>query len=165
MLIDLGAVCAHENPAGDPLDRDGMQIMAVYLQPVEMNPAMPGQDPAKSDIHLEADIHATQGNKQGFPNEAWMPYLRVSYMLSKKGTDWRKSGRLSPMVANDGPHYGSNIALDGPGAYQLVLHIAPPDGHLFMHHVDKETGVVDWWQPFDYRGSFNFVGTGKKGGY
>lgn len=95
LLAGWGAARAHEQPAGNPLDKYGMQIMAVYLQPVEMKPAMPGQDPAKSDIHLEADIHATQGNKNGFPNEAWMPYLRVSYTLSKKGRAAR-SGAVSP---------------------------------------------------------------------
>ncbi len=159
------AAAAAEQPAGLPLEIDGLKVMAVYLQPVLMAPAMPGQNPAKTDIHLEADIHATQGNKNGFPVEAWIPYLRVHFTLTKKGSSWKSAGRLFPMVANDGPHYGANIRLDGPGAYRLLLHIEPPKGQDFGRHIDKETGVAAWWAPFDYKGGFNFVGVGKIGGY
>jgi uncharacterized protein involved in high-affinity Fe2+ transport len=164
-LFALPAAQAAEQPAGEPIEKNDLQVMAVYLQPVEMAPAMADQDPAQTDIHLEADIHALQGNRNGFPNDAWMPYLTVRYTLTKKGSDWKGTGLLLPMVASDGPHYGANMRLDGPGAYELIFNIAPPDGHGFMHHTDKETGVAEWWPPFDYRGSFNFVGTGKKGAY
>ena len=159
------AANAAEQPAGQPVEKNGLQIMAVYLQPVEMMPVMADQNPAKTDIHLEADIHATQGNKNGFPAEAWLPYLTVRFSLTKKGSSWKSDGLLYPMAASDGPHYGANVRLDGPGAYELVFHIASPDGALFMHHTDKETGVADWWASFDYRGGFNFVGTGRKGAY
>ncbi|HJU17745.1 MAG TPA: iron transporter [Stellaceae bacterium] len=156
---------AAELPAGKPVQRDGMQVMAVYLQPVRMEPQMAGQDPARTDIHLEADIHALANNKNGFAQDAWIPYLRVHYTLAKDGSDWRAQGLLDPMVAADGPHYGANVKLDGPGAYELVLHIEPPSVNGFMRHTDKETGVAAWWAPFDYRGHFAFVGTGKKGAY
>lgn len=44
-----------------------MEIAAVYLQPIEMEPR--GIDLAASlaDIHLEADIHALKNNPNGFP--------------------------------------------------------------------------------------------------
>lgn len=161
----LSSAQAAEQPAGEPIEINGLQVMGVYLQPVMMSPAMPDQDPAFTDIHLEVDIHATQANKNGFPADAWIPYLNVRFALAKKGSNWKSEGVLSPMVASDGPHYGANLRLDGPGAYELVFHIAPPDGHAFMHHTDKETGVAEWWVPFDYTGGFNFVGTGKKGAY
>lgn len=32
-------------------------------------------------------------------------------------------------------------------------------------HTDKETGVGKWYKPFDVEWDFNYVGTGKKGGY
>jgi uncharacterized protein involved in high-affinity Fe2+ transport len=165
--LAVSAAQAAEQPAGEPVERDGMQLMAVYLQPVVMDPAMPDQDAAKTDIHLEADIHALQDNKNGFPAEAWIPYLTVHYTLTKKGSSWKAEGMLDPMVAADGPHYGKNVRLDGPGAYELVFHIAPPSihGHGFMRHTDKETGVAPWWAPFDYKGGFKFVGIGKKGTY
>lgn len=163
--LPLRPAGAAEQPAGEPLEKNGLQVMAVYLQPVEMAPAMDDQNPAKTDIHLEADIHALEGNKNGFPSDAWIPSLTVSYSLSKKGSGWKATGLLHPMVASDGPHYGANVRLDGPGAYDLVFHLVPPDGHGFLRHTDKETGVAEWWAPFDYKGGFNFVGTGKKGTY
>jgi len=164
-VFGLGNAQSAEQPAGQEVERNGLKIMAVYLQPVEMEPAMPDQDPTKSDIHLEADIHALRDNKNGFPADAWVPYLNVSYTLAKKGSAWKRQGTLHPMVASDGPHYGANIALDGPGAYELVFRIAPPSAQGFLHHTDRETGVGTWWAPFEYRGAFNFVGTGKKGKY
>lgn len=171
-VMGLGAVVlgtspcnAGEQPAGVPLTKNGLQIMGIYLQPVEMEPAMADQSPAATDIHLEADIHATGDNKQRFPEDAWVPYLDVRYTLTKKGSPWKAEGMLHPMEASDGPHYGANVKLDGPGAYDLVFHIAPPAPHDFMRHTDKETGIEPWWAPFDYTGGFKFVGTGKKGGY
>lgn len=163
--LGLGVARAGEQPAGEPIEINGLEIMAVYLQPVVMEPAMPDQDPAQTDIHLEADIHATQDNENGFPIDAWVPYLVIHYTLSKKSGGWTSTGMLHPMVALDGPHYGANVELDGPDAYDLVFHIEPPAGTTFLHHVDKETGVTDWWEPFDYRGGFTFTGTGKKGAY
>ena len=160
-----GPAAAGELPAGEPLEKHGMQITGVYLQPVQMEPVMADQDPKRTDIHLEADIKATADNKNGFGEDDWVPFLRVSYTLTKKGSAWRASGDLHSMVANDGPHYGANVKLDGSGEYALVFRISPPDGHAFMRHTDKETGVAAWWPAFEYTGGFKFVGTGKKGGY
>ena len=71
-----------------------------------------------------------------------------------------------PMVASDGPHYGDNVKLAGQGKYKLILHVSPPGttGH-FGRHVDKETGVAAWFQPFDASYEFIYAGTGKKGSY
>ncbi len=50
-----------------------MEIAAVYLQPIDMEPRGMGLPAAKSDIHLEADIHAVEGERMvlapvnGFP--------------------------------------------------------------------------------------------------
>jgi hypothetical protein len=92
----------------------------------------------------------------------------VTYALSKEGSAETRSGNFMPMVANDGPHYGDNVKLMGPGRYKLTLHIAPPgsDAHShFGRHVDKETGVGPWFKPFDAEFDFTFAGTGKKGAY
>jgi uncharacterized protein involved in high-affinity Fe2+ transport len=117
------------------------------------------------DIHMEARIHALANNPYGFREGDWVPYLGVTYRITKKGGAWTSSGVLHPMMANDGPHYGANVALDGPGAYELTLTVNPPAPHAFMRHTDDETGATNWWQPFNYRGGFKFIGTGKKGGY
>jgi uncharacterized protein involved in high-affinity Fe2+ transport len=159
---------AAEYPIGAPQLKGGMEIAAVYLQPIEMDP--PGlMQPAKaSDIHLEADIHATAGNPTGFPEGEWMPYLIVNFMLQKVGSTRVVQGTLMPMVANDGPHYGDNVKLEGPGKYKLTLGIMPPKQEASQHfgrHVDKETGVGPWFDPFELNYEFIYAGTGKKGGY
>lgn len=158
-----GSVSAGEVPVGEPVEKNGMEIAAVYLQPTMMEPMMPGMGGA--DIHLEADIHAIEGNNNGFGAGEWVPYLGISYRITKKGSNWETVGRFMPMVASDGPHYAANIKLDGPGKYALRYHIDPPSYQGFFRHTDKETGVGPWWAPFDLNWEFAYVGTGKKGGY
>src|SRR5262245_17539708 len=64
-----------ECPIGDEVERNGMRIAAVWLPPVQMD-GMAG--PAASDmIHIEADIHATEGNTNGCPKDEFVPYLTV----------------------------------------------------------------------------------------
>src|SRR5438128_2137576 len=71
-----------ENPIGDPVEKrgmEGMEIVAVWLPPIEME----GMDlPQEADvIHLEADIHALEGNMHGFSRGAWIGYLTVGYEI------------------------------------------------------------------------------------
>lgn len=160
-----GSVTADEFPAGHPVVRDGMEIAGVYLQPVEMDATMPGHEVGLTDIHLEADIHAAEDNAQGFATGEWVPYLTIDYALAKEGSDWTQSGALYPMVASDGPHYGANVVLDGPGKYLVTFRIQPPASDHFMRHTDAETGVAPWTPTIAYTGEFNFIGTGKKGDY
>jgi len=167
--LALGAAApayAAEMPVGKPQNCGGMEIAAVYLQPIEMQPEGMMRPARHSDIHLEADIHATEDNKNGFPEGAWMPYLQVRYHLSKEGSPQILSGTFHPMVANDGPHYGENIKLMGPGKYHLELTVLPPAvSSMFGRHVDKETGVAPWFKECLTQYDFVYAGTGKKGGY
>ena len=158
---------AAEYPIGQPQDLNGLEVAAVYLQPVEMEPAGMMRAAKDSDIHLEADIHATADNKNGLPEGAWAPYLNIQYVLQKKGSDTVVKGDLMPMVANDGPHYGDNLKLMGPGKYQLTYWVSAPGGHdqHFGRHTDKETGVAPWFERCELHYSFTFAGIGKKGGY
>lgn len=161
-------LAAKEYPIGTPQTKGGMEVAAVYLQPVEMDP--PGMmRPAKdSDVHLEADIKAAKDNKNGFAEGDWMPYLVVSYELTKLDGNQTQKGDLMPMVANDGPHYGDNVKLNGPGKYKLTLNVKPPSANPHAHfgrHVDKETGVGPWFEPFSVDYEFTYAGTGKKGAY
>ena len=94
---------AAEYPIGQPQDLNGLEVAAVYLQPVEMEPGGMMRAAKDSDIHLEADIHATADNTNGLPEGAWAPYLNIQYALQKKGSDTVIKGELMPMVANDGP--------------------------------------------------------------
>lgn len=169
-LALTGALClslpalALEYPIGAPQNVAGMEVGAVYLQPVEMEPEGHMRKVAESDIHLEADIHALGNNVNGYSEGAWIPFLLVKYELTKKGSGEVIRGDMMPMVASDGPHYGDNVKLQGPGKYKLTLSIAAPGQH-FGRHVDKETGVAPWFKPFEVQYDFVYAGTGKKGGY
>ncbi|HEY9146461.1 iron transporter [Thiobacillus sp.] len=159
---------AVEYPIGTPQQRYGMEIGAVYLQPVEMEPEGMMRPTKDSDVHLEADIHALANNPNGFEEGAWMPYLGVKYEVTKIGSNDRISGDFMPMVANDGPHYGDNVKLKGPGKYRVKYTISPPsaDPHThFGRHIDRLTGVRPWFKPFEVEYEFTYVGVGKKGGY
>lgn len=158
-------VMAAEHSIGKPLVTDGLIISPVYLQAVDMSPQMPGLNSSEADVHFEADIHAGADEKHGFDPGAWIPYLTVSYEMTKKDSDWSSEGVLMPMVANDGPHYGSNIKLDGPGKYTVQLKIMPPPYKGFFRHTTQDTGVPAWWSPIKHAWDFTYVGVGKKGGY
>lgn len=162
-----GGAQAKEYPIGKPQTQGGMEIAAVYLQPIEMEPAGMMRAAADSDVHLEADIKATKDNKNGFAKGDWVPYLVVGFTLTKDGAEVAK-GDFMPMVANDGPHYGDNVKMAGAGKYTLTLTIAPPSANAHAHfgrHVDKETGVGPWFAPITAKYDFVYAGTGKKGGY
>lgn len=163
-----GSALALEYPIGEPVRKGGMEIGAVYLQPVEMDPPGMMRAARDSDVHLEADIHATADNPTGFPEGEWVPYLVVRYEIQKSGSANVQKGTFMPMVANDGPHYGDNVKLEGPGKYRLKYTILPPTADKMSHfgrHTDKETGVGPWFEPFELDYEFVYAGTGKKGGY
>lgn len=168
LLCGSTALYAVEYPAGDPHLIAGMEIAAVYLQPIEMDPPGMMRAAAESDIHLEADIHATQDNRNGYAEGDWIPHLGITYELVKLDDNTVVSGVFMPMVASDGPHYGDNVKLAGPGQYRLTYTISPPGNDhmpMFGRHVDKETGVAEWFAPFTASYEFVYAGVGKVGGY
>ncbi len=165
------AALALEYPIGTPHNMAGMEIGAVYLQPIDMEPDGHMRKASETDIHLEADIHALANNPNGFPEGAWMPHLLVRYELVKQGTNDVIRGDMMPMVASDGPHYGDNVKLKGPGKYKVKFIVYPPNakentaGHHFGRHTDRATGVRPWFKPLEMEWEFTFAGIGKKGGY
>lgn len=160
MLLSGTLLCAGEVPIGDPVEQNGMEIAAVYLEPIEMEPRGIDLAASLSDIHLEADIHALKGNPNGFPEGFWMPYLKIAYQLKNVDSGHVKSGTLMPMVASDGPHYGANIKMDGGvGNYELTFAIENPEKQGFGRHVDEETGVGKWFEPFTVKYNFKYTGT------
>ena len=115
-----------------------------------------------------SDIKALANNPNGFSKDSWVPYLGVSYELTHLGTNASQKGEFMPMVANDGPHYGDNVKLNGPGKYRLKLTISPPSENKHAHfgrHTDKETGTGEWFKIFNVEYDFTYAGTGKKGAY
>lgn len=168
LMAMSAAALAVEYPIGTPQQRAGMEIAAVYLQPVLMEPDGMMAKPEDSDVHIEADIHALANNPNGFDEGAWMPYLVIKYEITKLPEGKVVSGDFMPMVANDGPHYGDNVKLMGPGKYKVKYNISPPSANAHAHfgrHTDRQTGVRPWFKSFDVEYEFTYVGIGKKGGY
>jgi uncharacterized protein involved in high-affinity Fe2+ transport len=160
--LTTSAFAFEEYPAGEPVKINEMEIAAVYLQPIDMEPRGMGLSAAQSDIHLEADIHAIEGNKNGFGAGEWMAYLTINYTLENKDTGEKQEGTFMPMVASDGPHYGQNIKMMGVGNYKVTYHIEPPAAGGMHRHTDAETGVGRWWKPFDVSFDFKYAGLEKK---
>lgn len=168
VLAGVSGASALEYPIGEPRLMNGMEIAAVYLQPIEMEPAHIMRPAADSDVHLEADIHATQDNANGFAEGDWIPNLRIEYTLTKLDDNQQTDGIFMPMVASDGPHYGDNAKLMGPGKYRLTYTITSDGSGATAHfgrHVDKETGVAAWPETFTVQYEFTYAGVGKKGSY
>ncbi|AMP00473.1 fe2+ transport family protein [Collimonas arenae] len=164
----VNAAIAAEYPIGKQQIMNGLEIAAVYLQPIKMEPEGMMRKAEESDIHVEADIRAVKNNPNGFAEGDWMPNLVISYEFTKAGSKQVIKGDMMPMVASDGPHYGDNVKLAGPGKYTLKMIISPPSANVGAHfgrHVDKETGVGPWFKPFEVTNEFTFAGVGKKGGY
>jgi periplasmic iron binding protein len=158
MVAFLGAAhiaMAREYFVGGPVHEHDMEIVANYLVGIEMAPMQPDMLHGPDVIHLEADVHATADNVYGIPDGAWVPYLTIEYTLTKAGTSWQEKGKLLPMTAKDGPHYANNVKMNGPGQYKLIYRFVPPEANGFLRHIDTETGVPAWWEPFTQE--FNFT--------
>ncbi|MBQ7151515.1 MAG: iron transporter [Synergistaceae bacterium] len=142
-------------------------VAAVYFQAVDMYPA--GKNPSKedSDMHLEADIHLKPeaAVAYGFGNgeDIWPAYLTVKYEIVKPDGKVAMEGSFMPMNADDGPHYGANIAKGlTVGRYKLRFIIEPPTDYLL--HTDPETGVPakegakDFFQTHTVEFDWNYTG-------
>jgi uncharacterized protein involved in high-affinity Fe2+ transport len=150
-----------EYPIGDEIEvpEAGFKVALVYFQPVAMEPAGMGLTPDKSDIHLETDIAAIEGNNTGYGVAEFIPNLTVHYKLTKKGTGEVIEGTLMPMNASDGPHYGANIKMKGAGTYDAAFTIESPNRQNYLLHVDKETGVEGrfWTKPVVLHWDFDYI--------
>jgi uncharacterized protein involved in high-affinity Fe2+ transport len=148
-----------EYPIGDEVLRNHMRIAAVWLPPIAME-GMPMPSSGGGDvIHLEADIHATEGNPNGFAKDEFVPYLNVRYAIipAEAGAAPLHKGELLPMVARDGLHYGATLSMPKAGSYRLIYSISPPAGVLGRHS-DPATGVAPWWEPFEVSFDWDYPG-------
>lgn len=155
--LSLSAHAFKEYPAGEEKEMNRMRIAAVYLQPIDMEPRGMDLPASRADVHLEADIHAKRGNSNGFGAGEWVPYLTVNYTLKNLDTGKVKTGTFMPMIAADGPHYGSNLKMMGPGNYMVTYTIEPPSKQGFGRHSDKDTGVGKWFKPFSVDFEFKYI--------
>jgi periplasmic iron binding protein len=173
LALGTGGAIAAGRTIGQPIEHNELVLVVRYIQAVTMDgmegmdhSAHAGHGGAPGDAHLEAVVYASKNSKNGFQPGEWVPYLDIRYEAAKDGSAWKGTGQLIPMLASDGPHYGTNLQLDGPGKYHLKLKVAPPSPAVFPRHTDKETGAAEWWPPFTEEFDFTFVGSvGKKGGY
>ncbi len=152
---------AEEFYIGEPVVKNELQIVPNYLIGIEMSSMPKGTSMKHDATHLEVDVHAAKGEKHGFAEDAWIPYLTVHYTLEKIGSHFKAGGVLLPMTAGDGPHYANNINFDGPGQYHLTYTIDPPSKNGFLRHVDAKTGVPDWWKPFSVDWTFAYPSKAK----
>ncbi|MBP2629799.1 MAG: Ferrous iron transport protein [Firmicutes bacterium] len=150
-----------EYPIGDDQEVEGQhfKVALVYFQPITMEPSGMTLAADKADIHLEADIHATEGNNTGFGVGEWMPYLTVHYTLTKQGSGEKIEGTMMPMNATDGPHYGANVKMLGAGTYNVDVSLESPLRQNYGVHTDKETGVEGrfWDKPAKLHWTFNYI--------
>jgi uncharacterized protein involved in high-affinity Fe2+ transport len=151
-----------EYPIGDEVEKNQVLIKAVWLPPIQMEGM---EAPVSSKlIHLEADIHATEGNRNGFAKDEFVPYLVVHYTIMRlDGTGPGNSvitiqGKMMPMVARDGVHYGATIEMPKAGRYKLTYSIEPPSAGGLGRHVDRATGVEPWWKPFEVSFDWDYPG-------
>lgn len=159
------------------LDREGrrtvmhsMTIESFIAQPIELEDHAENQPREKSDGYIVTHIKAASANPFGFSKFAWIPLLKVDYTIEKLGTNWKISGTHQAAIGKFGPHYGSNIKLDGMGKYRYTVRVSPPAKGQIHRLTDIENGVK-WWEPFEVSWDFKWIGLGKmygvgaKGGY
>ncbi|MDR0998765.1 MAG: iron transporter [Treponema sp.] len=148
-----------EFPLGDDIELFPLNVAGVYFQPVDMLPPGNSLAAAESDMHMEADISALEGNDLGYGAGDFVPNLTVRYEIAKSGSDWKIDGTFMPMNASDGPHYGGNIKLDGAGTYHIRFVILSPESQGYLIHIDQETGVPGrfWNQPLVAEWDFDWL--------
>jgi uncharacterized protein involved in high-affinity Fe2+ transport len=142
--IAAPAMAAQELYVGEPVVKDGLQIVPNYLTGVEMSEPPLGMEMGPGTIHLEPDVYAAKDEPHGLAEDTWIPYLVIHYDLTKPSSLFHKSGALAAVTAKDGPHYANGVTMDGPGAYLLTSVVSPP---ALYRHVDKATGTPPWWPP------------------
>ncbi len=153
------ALAAQEFYVGEPVMKEGLQIVPNYLTGIQMSAHVPGMEMGKDAIHLEADVHAGKDEAHSLAEDTWIPYLTIKYQITKKGSPlYHKSGVLAAMVAKDGLHYANGVRMDGPGTYRLTYVISPPK---LYRHVDKASGVPDWWKPIKAAWTFQYPSKSK----
>ncbi len=140
---------------GGPLLRDGLEIVPSMQSGVELDRS---PTPVRSDaVFLVADIHAAKSDAHGFGEHTFIPYLSVSYLLTKDDAPtFKKSGLLYPVAAKSGPHYAAPTELAGPGTYHLTYIVSPPSAHGMLRQTDKAGGVPDWWKPVNANWTFTY---------
>jgi hypothetical protein len=141
---------------GGPLVRDGIEVVPSVLTDAELDRLPTSMSHAPDTIFLVADVHAGKDEVHGFAEHAFIPYLSISYVLTKDDMPtFKKVGLLVPIASKSGPHYAAAAEMAGPGSYRLTYIVSPPSAHGMLRQTDKTGGVPDWWKPVT--ASWNFT--------
>src|SRR5438128_1604514 len=82
---------------GGPMLRDGIEIVPGTLSGVELDRLTPRSG---DSIWLTADVHAAKDGRYGFAEHAFIPYLAISFVLTKDDAPtFKKAGLLFPLAA------------------------------------------------------------------
>jgi uncharacterized protein involved in high-affinity Fe2+ transport len=155
---DEGAAGFEEFPIGDDQELGPLNVAGVYFQPVDMDPSGMSLPASESDMHMEADISALDGNDLGYGKGDFVPNLTVSYEIEDANGEVN-AGTFMPMSASDGPHYGANIKMGDAGTYKVRFIIESPEKQGYLLHTDATTGVPGsfWTEPLVAEWDFDYV--------
>jgi uncharacterized protein involved in high-affinity Fe2+ transport len=143
---------------GDPLVREGLEIVPSTLTGVELDRRPAGAGGSSDSVFLEADVHAAKDEAYGFAEHAFIPYLSISFALTKDGAPtFKRAGLLFPIASKNGPRYGAVADMAGPGTYHLTYIVSPPSSHGMLRQTGKD-GVADWWKPITANWTFAYPG-------
>jgi Fe2+ transport protein len=79
-----------------------------------------------------------------------IPYAQVWATISKAGKIVYDDEQWPMLSEYMGPHYGNNVALPGPGHYELSLLISPPTASRHLEYKGM------WMSPHRFNVSFNW---------
>jgi uncharacterized protein involved in high-affinity Fe2+ transport len=144
-------------PLGEPVHREGLVIAASAETGITLD-RMPGTIATGPDaIFLVADIRAAKDEAHGFAEHSFMPYLSISYSLTKDDAPtFKQAGLLYAAASKSGPRYGGAAQLAGPGTYHVTYIVSPPSTRGLYRQTDKAGGVPDWWKPISVSWSFSW---------
>jgi len=156
-FVCIASIPARAAVIGGPLLRDGLEIVPSLLTGVELDRSVQPQGRGPDSVFLVADVHAGKDDAHGFGEHAFIPYLSVSYVLTKDDAPtFKRSGLLYPVASKTGPHYAAATELAGAGTYHLTYLVSPPSAHGMLRQTDKTGGVPDWWKPVSGNWTFTY---------
>ena len=102
VLLATLPAAAKEYYVGEPVVQNEMKTVPHYLLLIEMAPIPKGAAMGPNAVHVEVNVHETNGEKHGFKEDEWIPYLTISYTIEKVGTKFKKTGALLAITAKEG---------------------------------------------------------------
>jgi uncharacterized protein involved in high-affinity Fe2+ transport len=143
---------------GGPLIREGLEIIPSTEPPTQLDHQFSAV--VADTVFLVADVHATKDQAHGFAEHAFIPYLTISYSLTKEGAPtFKRVGLLFPVATKSGPRYVGSAEMAGTGTYHLTYIVSPPSSHGMMRETGNEEGVPDWWKPINVSWNFAYPGS------